>query len=110
LYLNQPEGFVLAAARSPDPPPMRAEEWLLEWLQSFHAEPGDGETTANGPSGSFADRASVVALITDDGRRSVVPAMVLIECDGARPRVVPEDVVRELADVLIDAGDVPRAS
>src|SRR6476660_4809349 len=24
LYLNQPEGFVLAAARAPDPPPMRA--------------------------------------------------------------------------------------
>lgn len=110
LYLNQPEGFVLAAARSPDPPPMRAEEWLLERLQSFHAEPGDGETTANGRTGSFDGRARLVPLVTDDGCRAVVPAMVLIECDGARLRVVPEGVLRELADVLIDAGDVPRAS
>jgi hypothetical protein len=110
LYLNQPEGFVLAAARSPDPPPMRAEERLLEWLQAFHGEMGDEETTANCRSASFDERASLVALVTDDGRTSVLPAIVVIEWDGTRPHTVPEAVLRELADVLIDAGDVPRGS
>ncbi|HVW26950.1 MAG TPA: AAA family ATPase [Polyangiaceae bacterium] len=107
LYLHQPEGFVLAASRAVDPPPMGAEEWLLKWLRSFQSEAGETETTSEG-STFFGDRFRLVALVTDDGGAAVAPAVVVIDCDGVQPRVIPEYILRELANVLIDAGDVPR--
>ena len=109
LYLNQPEGFVLATSRSPDPPPLHIEEWLLRWLQAFRSEPGDGEATDDGRNSSPGDQIKLVPLVTDDGGSPVVPGVVVLEWDGAYPSIVPEQVLRELANVLIDAGDVPRA-
>jgi tetratricopeptide (TPR) repeat protein len=108
LYLNQPEGFVLAASRAVEPPPIGAEEWLLKWLRVFQSEVADNETTSEGGAAFFGDRFRLVALVTDDGGSNVAPAIVVIDCEGVQPRVIPEYILRELANVLIDAGDVPR--
>jgi hypothetical protein len=108
LYLNQPEGFVLAASRSVEPPPIGAEEWLLKWLRGFQSDVADDETTSQGGSAFFGDRFRLVALVTDDEGSIVAPAIVVIDCEGVQPRVIPEYILRELANVLIDAGDVAR--
>jgi hypothetical protein len=108
LYLNQPEGFVLAASRSAERPPIGAEEGLLKWLRAFQSEAGEAETTSDGGAAFFGDRYRLVALVTDDGGSTVAPAVVIIDCEGAQPRIIPEYILRELANVLVDAGDVPR--
>jgi hypothetical protein len=107
LYLNQPEGFVLAASRSAEPPPIGTEEWLFKWLRAFQVEVGETETTSEGGA-FFGERYRLVALVTDDGGSTVAPAIVVIDCEGVQPKVIPEYILRELANVLVDAGDVPR--
>jgi hypothetical protein len=110
LYLNQTDGFVLAASRSDQAPPMEAEEWLLRWLHGFRGEAGagDAETTSKGGTTFFDERFGLVALVTDEGDAPVVPGIVVIDCEGTEPRLVPDYVLREFANVLLDSGDAPR--
>src|SRR5258708_36400090 len=97
LYLNQPDGFVLAASRSAEPPPIETEEWLLKWLQVFQSGSGDAETTSQGGTTFFDERFGLVALVTDDGGVPVVPSIVVIASEGVQPRLIPGDVLREFA-------------
>jgi hypothetical protein len=106
LYLSQADGFVLAASRSVDPPPIETEEWLLKWLQSFRGGGGSSaETTSEGGTTFFSERFGLVALVTADGGAPVAPGVVVLDCDGVQPRLVPEYVLREVANALLDAGD-----
>ena len=106
LYLSQSDGFVLAASRSVDPPPIEAEDWLLKWLQSFQGGGGgDTETTSAGGTTFFGERFGLVPLVTDDGGAPVAPGIVVMDCEGVHPRIVPDYVLREVANALLDAGD-----
>jgi hypothetical protein len=107
LYLSQPDGFVLAASRSVDPPPIEAEDWLLKWLQSFQGGGGGGdtETTSAGGATFFGERFGLVPLVTDHDGGPVAPGVVVMDCDGVQPRLVPDYVLREVANALLDAGD-----
>jgi hypothetical protein len=105
LYLSQSDGFVLAASRSVDPPPIEAEDWLLKWLQSFRGGGGSAETTSEGGTTFFGERYGLVALVTDDGGALVAPGVVVMDCEGVQPRLVPDYVLREVANALLDAGD-----
>jgi tetratricopeptide (TPR) repeat protein len=109
LYVNQADGFVLAASRSTGPPPIEAEEWLLKWLQSFRGTGNSDETTSQGGTTFFAERFGLIALVTEDAGVAVAPAIAVIDCSGVRPRLIPDTVLREMADALIDAGDAPRS-
>jgi hypothetical protein len=108
LYVNQPDGFVLAASRSAGPPPIEAEEWLLKWLQSFRGCGNGDETTSQGGTTFFAERFGLIALVTEDAGVAVAPAIAVIDCANVHPRLVPDTILREMADALIDAGDAPR--
>jgi len=105
LYLSQSDGFVLAASRSVEPPPIEAEDWLLKWRQSFRGGGGDAETTSAGGTTFFGERFGLVPLVTDDGGEPVAPGVVVMDCEGVQPRLVPDYVLREVANVLLDAGD-----
>jgi hypothetical protein len=110
LYLNEFDGFVLAASRSVEPPPIEAEEWLLKWLEAFRGGgDGDGETTSEGGTTFFGERFGLVALVTDEGGAPVAPGVVVMDCDGVHPRLVPDYLLRELANALIDAGDAAQS-
>jgi hypothetical protein len=110
LYVNQADGFVLAASRSAGPPPIEAEEWLLKWLESFRGTGSGDETTSQGGTTFFAERFGLIALVTEDAGVAVAPALVVIDCANVHPRLVPDTVLREMADALLDAGDAPRSS
>jgi hypothetical protein len=105
LYLNQSDGFVLAASRAVDPPPIEAEDWLLKWLQSFRGDGKNPETTSEGGTTFFGSRFGLVALVTDDDGAPVAPGIVVMDCDGVQPRLVPDYVLREVANALLHAGD-----
>jgi ABC-type transporter Mla MlaB component len=105
LYLSQSDGFVLAASRSVDPPPIEAEDWLLKWLQSFQGGGADAETTSAGGATFFGERYGLVPLVTDDSGAPIAPGVVVMDCDGVQPRLVPDYVLREVANALLDAGD-----
>jgi hypothetical protein len=105
LYLSQSDGFVLAASRSVDPPPIEAEEWLLKWLQTFQGAGADTETTSAGGATFFGERFGLVPLVTDDDGTPVAPGVVVMDCEGVQPRLVPDYVLREVANALLDAGD-----
>lgn len=110
LYLNRPEGVTLTASRSVDPPPIEAEEWVLRWLESFHATgAGDEETTERGTH-FFGERYALVALTSAADAGLQVAAFAVLDCVHGEPRLVPEPLLREMAEVLLDAGDVARVA
>jgi hypothetical protein len=109
LYVNQHDGFVLAASRASGPPPIDAEEWLLKWQQSFSGNENGDETTSQGGTTFFAERYGLIALVTEDAGVAVAPAVAVIDCARVHPRLIPDAILREMADVLLDAGDAPRA-
>lgn len=110
LYLSRPEGMTLTASRSADPPPLQTEEWLLRWLESFRRGAEGAETTTEGGANFFGERYVIVALISDGDAGTQVPAFAVLDCACGEPRHVPDRLLREMADVFLDSGDVPRES
>jgi hypothetical protein len=112
LYLNRTEGMTLAASRSVDPPPIEAEAWVLRLLESLHgAGAGDEETTEGGAQ-LFGERYAVVPLMGDADADAgpQVAAFAVLDCVLGEPRLVPGPLLCEMAEVLLDAGDVTRGA
>ena len=71
----------------------------------FRGTGGSAETTSEGGTTFFGERFGLVALVTDAGGAPVAPAVVVMDCEGVQPRLVPDYVLREVANALLDAGD-----
>ncbi len=106
LYLNQPEGPMLVASRSNDPPPSEMDEYLLKCVRSAqNAGMEQTETTGMG-AGPFGTRFVFLAISTHRAEDPTTAAIAMLDCSDARPRIVPDMVLSVLAEALIDAGDV----
>jgi hypothetical protein len=102
LYVNQPDGPVLVASRSNEPPPPETEDYLLDWLQTYWGG-GDDETTSDNES--FGKRFTLVGIASIRGEEPVIAAVVVLDCNGERQKLVEAPVLRALAEALLDAGD-----
>lgn len=104
LYLNQPEGPVLVASRSNDPPPSDMEEHVLKCLRLPGSAADDQTETTRASSNS---RFVFLCISTHRSDAAVTAAIAMLDCSAVRPRIVSDAVLGVLADALLDAGDVP---
>jgi serine/threonine-protein kinase len=106
LYLNQPEGPTLVASRSNEPPPSELDEYLLKCVRSAGGGGSEQTETTGAGAGPFGSRFVFLAISTQRAEQPVTAAIAMLDCQGARPRIVRDTVLSVLAEALIDAGDV----
>jgi hypothetical protein len=106
LYLNQLEGPTLVASRSNDPPPSEMDEYLLKCVRSVENGGSEQTETTGAGAGPFGNRFVFLAISTHRAEEPITAAIAMLDCNGARPRIVRGAVLGVLAEALIDAGDV----